>query len=168
MLGAEEEAHRPYPLGKTVTSLALWRTSWAMWLGSGMNTPGQIETSMSPSSERTSNQVRSQYGVRKPLARKLASTRAGRCEGEGFPGATNAHLFCKGAATLLCRRLSPALPVSSVVLPGRKPQLVGYCRNKMTFYVVKDHEIQLHFPTGTEWTRKKRSSPGCFSKSPFC
>lgn len=57
MLGAEEEAHKPYPLGKTVTSLASWLTSWAMWLGSGMNTPGQTETSTSPSSEKTSSQV---------------------------------------------------------------------------------------------------------------
>lgn len=58
MWDAEEEVPRPYPLGKTVTSLELWLTSWATWLGFGMNTLGQTETSMSPSSEKTSSQVR--------------------------------------------------------------------------------------------------------------
>lgn len=82
MLGAEEEAHKPYPLGRTVTSLALWLMSWAMWLGSGMNTPGQTETSMSPSSGKTSSQVRRLCGVWELKARKVASPGSGRSEGE--------------------------------------------------------------------------------------
>lgn len=92
MLGEEEEAHRPYPLGKTVTSLALWPMSWVTWLGSGMNTPGQTETSMSPSSEKTSSQVRSLCGVWKLKARWAAPTRQVGVMEQGCREPTSAHL----------------------------------------------------------------------------
>jgi len=54
---AGEGGPRPSLLGKTVTSLVSWCTSWAMWSGSGTNTPDLTGTNMSASSGTTFSQV---------------------------------------------------------------------------------------------------------------